>query len=41
MNSFQNFDETRLPKREALYSKLNHKHISDKDYDHKKYGRIS
>lgn len=36
MNSFINFAETKLPKTEFLDSKLNDKHISDKDYDHEK-----
>ena len=36
MNNFINFAETKLPKTEFLDSKLNDKHISDKDYDHEK-----
>ena len=32
MNSWQKFDETTLPAKEAFFSNLNLENISDKDY---------
>ena len=48
MNSFDRFDETKLPKKEDFYGALNDKRISDKDHDleiwnefgRKKFGRM-
>ena len=34
MNSWERFDETTLPYKEALYSELNLEDISDEDYIH-------
>ena len=34
MNSWKKFEETSLPPKDAFYSKLNMKDISDKDYEH-------
>ena len=34
MDSWEKFEETELPPKEAFYSKLNMKGISDKDYEH-------
>ena len=34
MDSWERFEETRLPPREAFYSNLNMEGISDKDYEH-------
>ena len=34
MDSWERFNETRLPAKEAFYSKLDMKDISDKDYEH-------
>ena len=34
MNSFERFEETKLPKKEGFYSLLNDKHIISKDYGH-------
>ena len=34
MDSWQRFDETSLPDKEAFYSKVNIEGISDKDYAH-------
>ena len=34
MDSWERFEETRLPPKEAFYSKLNMEGISDKDYEH-------
>ena len=34
MDSWEKFEETRLPAKEAFYSKLNMEGISDKDYEH-------
>ena len=34
MDSWKRFDETSLPDKEAFYSKLNEKDISDEDYAH-------
>ena len=34
MNSFEMFNQTKLPKKEDFYSTLNDKHISDKNYEH-------
>ena len=34
MNSIKQLKETKLPPKEAFYSKLNDKEISDKDYEH-------
>ena len=34
MDSWEKFKETKLPVKEAFYSKLNMKGISDKDYEH-------
>ena len=40
MDSLERFKETKLPPKEAFYSKLNNEGISDEDYTHaKKYGR--
>ena len=36
MNSFENLEETKLPPKEAFYSKLSDENISDKDYEHAK-----
>ena len=36
MDSFQRFDETSLPPKEAFYSTLTDSHISDADYEHAK-----
>ena len=36
MDSWKKFEETKLPPKEAFYSKLNMKGISDKDYEHAK-----
>ena len=36
MDSFNKFNETSLPPKEAFYSKLNMSHISDNDYKHAK-----
>ena len=32
MNSWEKFDETKLPKKEDFYSKLYEENITDKDY---------
>ena len=34
MNSIKQLKETKLPPKEAFYSKLNDEEISDKDYEH-------
>ena len=34
MNSWEKFDKTSLPDRNAFYSKLNEEDITDKDYAH-------
>ena len=34
MNSFERFEETKLPKKEGFYSLLNDKHIISKGYGH-------
>ena len=34
IDSWENFEETRLPPKNAFYSKLNMKGIGDKDYEH-------
>ena len=34
MDSWEKFDETTLPAKEAFYSKLNLENISDEDYLH-------
>ena len=34
MNSFEKFDETKLPNRDDFYSSLKDEHVSDKNYDH-------
>ena len=34
MDSWERFDETSLPDKEAFYSKLNLENITDKDYEH-------
>jgi len=34
MDSWERFGETRLPDKEKFYSKLNHEHITDKEYVH-------
>ena len=34
VDSWEKFEETELPSKEAFYSKLNMKEISDKDYEH-------
>ena len=34
MDSFEKFEETRLPKKEDFFSILNNEHISDEDYQH-------
>ena len=34
MDSWERFEETRLPPREAFYSKLYIQEISEKDYEH-------
>ena len=34
MDSWERFEETRLPPKEAFYSKLNMEDISEKDYEH-------
>jgi len=36
MDSFEKFNETKLPTKEAFYSILNDQHISDDDYEHAK-----
>ena len=36
MNSWEKFDETSLPDKEAFYSNLNIKDITDVDYRHAK-----
>ena len=36
MDSFEQFNETSLPPKEAFYSKLNMSHITDNDYRHAK-----
>ena len=36
MDSWERFDETSLPDKEALYSELNLEGITDKDYVHAK-----
>ena len=36
MDSFEKFNETSLPPKEAFYSKLTDSHISDDDYEHAK-----
>ena len=36
MDSFERFNETSLPPKEAFYSKLKDEHISDGDYEHAK-----
>ena len=36
MDSIERFEETKLPSKEAFYSKLNNKNISDADYEHAK-----
>ena len=36
MVSFENLEETKLPPKEAFYSKLTDENISDKDYEHAK-----
>ena len=36
MNSFERFNETSLPPKEAFYSTLTDSHISDEDYEHAK-----
>ena len=32
MNSFEKFDETKLPRKKDFYSQLSEQHITDKDY---------
>jgi len=44
VDSWEKFEETKLPPKEAFYSKLNMKGVSDKDYEHaervwESYGR--
>ena len=34
MNSFEKFEEKRLPKKEDFFSIMNNKHITDEDYQH-------
>ena len=34
MNSFEEFDGTKLPDRDDFYSSLKDEHVSDKDYEH-------
>ena len=34
MNSYERFDEIKLPPKKALYSQLSREHISDADYQH-------
>lgn len=34
IDSWEKFEETRLPPKEAFYSKLNIQDISDKEYEH-------
>ena len=36
MNSFERFEETRLPPQAAFYSQLNEQKLSDEDYEHAK-----
>ena len=36
MNSWEKFNETKLPPKSLFFSKLNNEHISDKDYEHAK-----
>ena len=36
MNSWTKFEETSLPSKDAFYSRLNIKRISDEDYEHAK-----
>ena len=36
MDSIERFEENKLPPKEAFYSKLNNKNISDEDYEHAK-----
>jgi len=36
MDSFEKFDETKLPSKDEFYSILNDEHISDNDYKHAK-----
>ena len=36
MNSWERFNETSLPDKEAFYSNLNMEHITDIDYKHTK-----
>ena len=34
MDSYERFNENKLPPEKGFYSKLNKQHISDKDYEH-------
>ena len=34
MDSYERFNENKLPPKKGFYSKLNKRHISDKDYGH-------
>ena len=34
MNSWDKFNETKLPPKSLFFSKLNNEHILDKDYEH-------
>ena len=34
MDSYERFNENKLPPKKGFYSKLNKQHISDKDYEH-------
>lgn len=34
IDSFERFDETQLPPKEAFYNNLTREHISSEDYDH-------
>ena len=36
MNSWDKFNETKLPPKSLFFSKLNNEHISDKDCEHAK-----
>jgi len=34
MDRWERFNEPKLPEKEKSYSKLNHKHITDEEYEH-------
>ena len=41
MNTFERFNETKLPEKEKYYSTLTKKHLTDEEYDFAKPSSVS